>query len=177
MSFLAVRFNLTGLVWNISMSMLSSEINVSLWCPEGIVRSLQMKNVTQVKWVRSYPSLHPALLFYLPSITIQLGLGYWIQPMLKFMFFNTLRPRQNGRHFADDIFKCIFLNENVWISLNISLNFAPRFRINNIPALLQIMAWRRSGDKPISKPMMTHICVARPHWINKDFLTWLLIDW
>ena len=26
--------------------------------------------------------------------------------------FNTLRPRQNGRHFADDICKCIFLNEN-----------------------------------------------------------------
>ena len=32
---------------------------------------------------------------------------------------NTLRPRNNGRHFADDIFKCIFLNENVWIPINI----------------------------------------------------------
>ena len=30
---------------------------------------------------------------------------------------NTLRPRQNCRHFADNIFKWIFLNENVWISL------------------------------------------------------------
>ena len=30
--------------------------------------------------------------------------------------FNTLRPRQNGQHFPDDIFKCIFLNENVLIS-------------------------------------------------------------
>ena len=29
--------------------------------------------------------------------------------------FNTLRPRQNGRHFLDDTFKCIFLNENIWI--------------------------------------------------------------
>ena len=26
---------------------------------------------------------------------------------------NTLRPRQNSRHFPDDIFKCIFLNGNV----------------------------------------------------------------
>ena len=26
---------------------------------------------------------------------------------------NTLRPRQNGRHVADDIFKCIFVNEDV----------------------------------------------------------------
>ena len=36
---------------------------------------------------------------------------------------NTLRPRQNGRHFADDIFKCIFLNENVSIVVKISLKF------------------------------------------------------
>ena len=35
----------------------------------------------------------------------------------------TLRPRQNGRHFPDDIFKWIFLNENVWISINILLKF------------------------------------------------------
>ena len=49
---------------------------------------------------------------------------------------DTWRPRQNGRHFADDIFKCIFLNENVWISLKISLKFVPNVRINNIPALV-----------------------------------------
>ena len=29
------------------------------------------------------------------------------------MHINTLRPRQNGRHFEDDILKCIFLNENI----------------------------------------------------------------
>ena len=33
-----------------------------------------------------------------------------------------------------DIFKCIFLNENIWISINISLKFVPKCRINNIPA-------------------------------------------
>ena len=49
---------------------------------------------------------------------------------------------------ADDIFKCIFLNENVWISIKISLKFVPKGLINNIPALVQIMAWRRVGDKP-----------------------------
>ena len=83
---------------------------------------------------------------------------------------NTLRPRQNGRLFADDTFKCIFLNQNVWISIKISLNFVPRDPINNIPALVQIMAWRRPGDKPLSEPMMvcllTHICVTRPQWVN-----------
>ena len=38
---------------------------------------------------------------------------------------NILRLRQNGQHFADDISKCIFLKENVWISLKISLKFVP----------------------------------------------------
>ena len=67
---------------------------------------------------------------------------------------NTLRSRQNGRHFPDDIFKCIFLNENMLISIKISLKFVPKGPINIIPALVQIMAWRRSGDKPLSGPMM-----------------------
>ena len=56
--------------------------------------------------------------------------------------------------FPDDIFKCIFLNENVWISLQISLKFVPKVQINNIPALVQIMAWRRPGDKPLSEAMV-----------------------
>ena len=84
--------------------------------------------------------------------------------------FNTLRPRQNGRHFADDTFKCIFLNENVIISIKISLKCVSKGLISNIPALVQIMACRRPGDKPLSEPMMvrllTHICVTRPQWIN-----------
>ena len=49
---------------------------------------------------------------------------------------NTLRPRQDGRYIADDVLKCIFLNENVWISLEIPLKFVPRGPINNIPALV-----------------------------------------
>ena len=83
---------------------------------------------------------------------------------------NTLRPRQDGRRFADDTFKRIFLNENVWISIEVSLKFVPKGPINNIPALVQIMAWRRPGDKPLFEPMMvsllTHICVTRPQWVN-----------
>ena len=70
-------------------------------------------------------------------------------------FVNTLRPRQNGHHFSDDIFKCNFMNGNVWIPIKISLKFVPEGPINNISALVQIMAWRRIGDKPLSEPMMT----------------------
>ena len=83
---------------------------------------------------------------------------------------NTLSPRRNRRHFADDICKCIFLNENVLISNKISLKLVPKGPINNILALVQIMAWRRPGDKPLSEPMMiislTHICVTRPQWVK-----------
>ena len=84
---------------------------------------------------------------------------------------STLRPGQNGRHFADDIFLCIFLNENIWISIKISLKFVPRGPVNKIPSLVQIMAWRRPGAKPLSEPMMirllTLICVTRPQWVNQ----------
>ena len=95
----------------------------------------------------------------------------WVTLVLnEWLILNTLRPRQNGRHFADDIFKCIFLNENIWIWLTISLKFVPEVRINNIPALVEIMAWRRSGDKPLSATMMvsllTHIWVTPPQWVK-----------
>ena len=85
---------------------------------------------------------------------------------------NTLRSRQHGRHYANDIFKCIFVNENFIISIKFSLKFVLKGPINNIPALVQIVAWRRPGDKPLSEPMMvsltTHICVTRPQWVNSD---------
>ena len=68
---------------------------------------------------------------------------------------STLRPRQNGRHFPDDIFKYIFLNENMWIFIEILLKFVPNGLINNIPALVQKMPWYRPGDNPLSEPMFT----------------------
>ena len=91
-------------------------------------------------------------------------------------WLNTLRPRQTGRHSPDDIFSCIFLNQNVWISLKISLKFVPKVRFDNIPALVQIMVWRRPGDKPLSEPMMvsllTHLCVTRHRWVEHT-LYWI----
>ena len=53
----------------------------------------------------------------------------------------------------DDTFKCIFLNENIRILIKISLKFAPKGLMNNIPAMVLIMAWRWPGDKPLSEPM------------------------
>ena len=56
--------------------------------------------------------------------------------------------------FADDIFKCIFLNENMLISIKVSPKFVRKDPKNNIPALVQIMTCRRRGDKLISDPMV-----------------------
>ena len=57
--------------------------------------------------------------------------------------------------FADNIFKHIFLNENIWISNKISLKYIPRSPIDNMSALVQIMTWRRKSDKPLPEPMQT----------------------
>ena len=95
-----------------------------------------------------------------------------LKPVLKHA-----RPRRNGQHFTDDIFKCIFFNENVWISIKISLTFVPKGPIYNIPALVPIMAWRLPGNEPLSEPMMDsllmHICITRPQWVRKAYKEWL----
>ena len=55
---------------------------------------------------------------------------------------------------AGDIFNQIVLKENGRIPIQISRNFFPGSLIDNKPALVQVMAWRRTGDKPLSAPMM-----------------------
>ena len=45
-------------------------------------------------------------------------------------------------------------HENIWIVIKISFKFVPKDPINNIPALIQVMAWHQSGNKPLSEPMM-----------------------
>ena len=61
---------------------------------------------------------------------------------------------------ADDIFKCIFLNENDRFPIQISMKFVRRNPIDNKPALDQVMAWRRTGGKPLSEPMLTQFTDA-----------------
>ena len=106
------------------------------------------------------------------TVTNARNLGFFDQNLgfVETIFINTFRPVQNGCLFIDNIFKCIVLNENVWILIGISLKFVPRGPINNIPALVQIMAWRLPGDKPLSEPLMLsllmHICITRPQWVN-----------
>ena len=102
---------------------------------------------------------------YIPACNCVCIISHWVPRCL-----NSLRPRLNRCPFADDIFTCIFLDENKLILIRISLKFVPKVRINDIPALVQIMAWRQSGDKSLSEPMMvrlpTHISVTRPQWVK-----------
>ena len=79
----------------------------------------------------------------------------------------TFDIKQNDQHFQNDIFKCIFSNENIWISINISLKFVLKCPINNIPALVQIMVWRRLGDKSLSESLMVRWRVTRAQWVKK----------
>ena len=77
-----------------------------------------------------------------------------------------LRSRQNRRHFPD-IFKCSPY-ENVWISIKTSLQFVLKGSIHDSAALVQIMDWRRPGDKPLAEPMMFSSLapITRPQWVK-----------
>ena len=62
--------------------------------------------------------------------------------------------------FVEDVFKHIFLNEIVRISIKISLKFVPMWSNQFKSALIQVMAWRRTGDKPLPELMLTQFTDA-----------------
>ena len=95
----------------------------------------------------------------------------FITQLIIFKMLSILRPKQNDSHFADNILKSIFLNENIWIFIKISLIFisdGPIIAINNILALVQIMALHWTSDKRFSEPMIVSLltCITRPQWVN-----------
>ena len=68
---------------------------------------------------------------------------------------NTLRPGKIcGRHFGRQHIKCISLNKNFWILNKISLKYVLQGLIDNMAALVLIMAWRRTGAEPLSEAML-----------------------
>ena len=74
-----------------------------------------------IKWkyfrvTSEFPSQRPVTQSF--DVFFDLRLTYWWSGTV-----NTLRSRKNGRYFADDVFKCIFFNANVWIAIEISLDF------------------------------------------------------
>ena len=150
------NLHLNRVVWACYIVQIFWEVGVECTCIMwGVGRAVNQTSLLSklfaVKWYTVY------------TIEYVHGLG-----VPCFVVVNTLRPIQNGRHFPN-IFKCIFLNENVWILIIISMKLVPKVRITNIPALVQIMAWRRLGDKPLSESivvsLLMQICVTRPQWV------------
>ena len=88
----------------------------------------------------------------------------------KWMELNSVEAKAKWPPFFRIQFPTHFVNENVWILIKISLKFVPKGQINNIVALVQIMALRWPGDKPLSEPIMVmllmHIGVTRPQWVK-----------
>ena len=77
-----------------------------------------------------------------------------------FTILTPLPPGQNGRHLANDILWCIFMNGKFCILIKISVKFVPRGPIGNNSGLVQVMAWRQTGDKPLAEPMLTRFTDA-----------------
>ena len=83
-------------------------------------------------------------------------------------WFNTLWPEQNGCHFADDIFKLIFLHENCCIFIQVSLIFFPKSPNKNKPALDRIMPWHQISDKSLPGSIMPNASVSpTTHGVTK----------
>ena len=61
---------------------------------------------------------------------------------------------QNGRHFTDDIFRSNFINEKLCILIKISLMVVPKGLIDSKSALVQVAAWRRTGDTPLPEEVL-----------------------
>ena len=66
---------------------------------------------------------------------------------------NLSHPGQNDCNFANDILKCIFINENFYILIIIILKFVPKATIDIKSA--KVIAWWQTGSKPLYKPMLT----------------------
>ena len=158
-----------AMTWHTQIPPILGPVTFSSWSTRTVLSQTTLDPTVRIssmlkQWMNPPPPL--------PLICLMMqyySLTQWCQFMCV-PVFNTFRSRQNGCHFADDTFKRIFLNENIKISIKISRKFVPKVPINNNPALVLIMAWRRPGDKPLSETMMvrlpTQICVTRPQWVN-----------
>ena len=81
-----------------------------------------------------------------------------------------------GRNKMAAIFQTTFSNAFSWMKMfrfRLLWRLFQRVQLTIFPSLVQVMAWRRPGDKPLSEQTMvsllTHICVTRPQWVKIRF--------
>ena len=70
---------------------------------------------------------------------------------------NALRSEQNGCRFEHNIFNYIFVEENLCILVQIRLTFVLKGLIDNELALIQVMAWYQTGNRPFTEPLLIKI--------------------
>ena len=153
--------------------------NVSTFC---MFAPCALHDTSHLRWTRSISCLSMPMCIGTARTLTNVILNFLTSPVIlhhwKMLGVNSLRPRQNRRHFADNDFKCNFLSENVWIPIKISLKFVPKGPINNIPALVQIMAWCGTGeshyltnDDPVQRSIYASLGLNElmPQWLQQIF--------
>ena len=125
-------------------------------------------------WMKIFPFWVQLQVWSMDSIDsisglVQMMVWHWPhgEPLLELTHWG----REEMNNISQTTFSYVFSSMKMFeFRLKLKLKFVPKGPINNIPALVQIMAWRRSGDKPLSEPMMvslpTHIWVTLPQWVN-----------
>ena len=130
------------------------------------IRQFFTKPLNWWLWIPAWGWLWPNIGFYISSYICLFRVHRNLMLVVV-----THPTEQNGSHFADNIFKCRFLNEKFCILIQISLKFVPNGSIDNMSVWFQIMAWCRTGDKPFSEPMLSqfidaYMCDIARRWVN-----------
>ena len=117
----------------------------------------------RIPMMMSFPSLSPTRMWLLLLVTVTHWMGTRSGNVVNVLRLKIHTSRvlthlpldKMAAVLADDIYKCIFLNENVRIPIQISLKLVPRIPTENKASLVQVIAWHRTGDKPLPEPMVT----------------------
>ena len=123
-----------GLMWPVWIpTVWQAPVTVSLHCPNG----RQLPAVRAVQWDCERVTNPSNTVSRLARASLE---GFIVVNQLEIVvarvYVNSSSPGQNGRHFADDIFSCIFVNEKFCILIKISLKFVPKGPIDNNPSLI-----------------------------------------
>ena len=144
--------------WQRSGSTLAQVMTCCLTAPHHYLNQCWLIIRAGVKYVLSNTNT------FFPEFQIQIQIhqqkSYQIQIQIQLIKYKyTMRPRQNCRHFTDDV-----------LFIQISLKIVSKGPIYNKPTLVQIMAWGWVGNKPLSDQwwpgLLMHECITRPKWVH-----------
>ena len=124
--------------------------------PQPAITKIRLK-MTYLKFNQNFPGVNELTITYSKRA---MSPYYWDYHANNHMPLTHWPLDKMAANLADNIFNRIFLNENAWISIKISLKFVPKGPIDKKPELVQVMGCRRTGDKPLSEPMLTRFTDA-----------------